>query len=140
MAGTIDQASELFADAVGALRIVGGDVRAAAQLLALLGWALPPGISDIGLTQMDLSALLDAIEALEDLRNGPDGSDAQIAAAVAELVLALRNTIESVDKLIAGFEASSEYLDATQIKSQFFVRLGDLLVIHLVGSAAMSLS
>ena len=135
MPGTIDRAGELLARAVRALEGVGGDVRAAGQLLALLGWSLPPGVADLGLTQLDVSALVAKIEALSELRSNENASDADLAAAVAELVLDLDHALQHLQTLPAVFHATPEYLNATHIKDEFFTRLGDLLVIHLVGSA-----
>jgi hypothetical protein len=136
MPGTIDQASELMADALRTLGAVSGDINAAAQLLALLGWDLPPGVADIGLAQLDVSALVTNIEALIALRSQEDASDAQIAAAVAEVVLALKNTLTDLQNFAASLNAEQDYLKATDIVDQFFPRLADLLVIGLVSSSA----
>jgi hypothetical protein len=135
MPGTIDQVSELVARALKALDKINGDVRAAGQLLALLGWALPPGINDIGLSQLDVASLGDKLEALAELRSHENTSDTEVAAAVADVVLALKNALQDIQGIAASFRATPEYLSATHIVDEFFPRLADLLAIYLVGSA-----
>src|SRR6516162_10186579 len=139
MTGTIDQASELMADALSVLATVSGDIKAAQQLLALLGWDLPPGVADIGLAQLDVSTLITNIEALIELRGQENASDAEIAAAVAQVVLALKNSLTDLQNFAASLNAEQDYLKATDIVDQFFPRLADVLVIQLVGSAAPAL-
>jgi hypothetical protein len=136
MTGTIDRAGELLSRAIQSLGAVSGNVRAAGQLLALLGWSLPPGIRDIGLSQLDVSTLIQKLEALTDVRSREDASDDEIAAAVAEVVLALAKTLRDFQNLPASLRATPEYLNATHILDEFFPRLADLLVIQLVGIAA----
>jgi hypothetical protein len=136
MPGTIDRTGELLSRAIQSLGAVSGDVRAAGQLLALLGWSLPPGINDIGLSQLDVSTLTQKLQALTDVRSRQDASDEEIAAAVAEVLLALTNTLRDLQNLAASLRATPEYLNATHIVDEFFPRLADLLVIQLVGIAA----
>src|ERR1700682_5038310 len=136
MPGTIDIAGELLSRAIQSLGAVSGDIRTAAQLLALLGWSLPPGINDIGLSQLDVSTLIKKLEALTDVRSRQDASDDEIAAAIAEVALALKNTLQDLQNLPASLRGTPEYLNATHIVDEFFPRLADLLVIQLVGIAA----
>src|SRR5262245_32755505 len=136
MPGSVDRASERFAGVLRALGRVSGDVQVARQLLALLGWALPPAADDIGLTAVDVSALAAKIDALTELRSHENTSDAEIAAAVAEVVLALEHALQHLESLPASFHATPQYLAATHILDEFFPRLLDLLVIQVVGSVA----
>ncbi|MGC9969948.1 MAG: DUF6603 domain-containing protein [Bryobacteraceae bacterium] len=136
MPGTVDRAGELLSRAVRPLGAVSGDIRAAGQLLALLGWSLPPGVNDIGLSLLDVSTLTAKLDALTDVRSRQDASDDEIAAAVAAVVLALKDTLQHLENLTASLQATPEYLSATHIVDEFFPRLADLLVIQLVGSAA----
>jgi hypothetical protein len=136
MPSTVDQSSALLAGVLTDLGKVSGDLRAAGQLLSLLGWTLPPGIADIGLSQLDISVLVTKIEALTDLRSRPDASDVEIAAALAEVGLALKDTFQDLQRIGAALQATPEYLSATHIADQFFPRLADLLFIQFVGSAS----
>ncbi|MFN8499163.1 MAG: DUF6603 domain-containing protein [Anaerolineae bacterium] len=136
MASTTDRASEQLAQIVRALGKAGGDVEMAGQLLALLGWDLPPGVNDIGLSQLDVSAVAVQLDALIELRSQPDTSDVALAAATAEVVAALANALDHLRDISASFQATPAYLQATDIVDQFFPRLADLLVIQAVGTTA----
>lgn len=135
-ATSIDRAGELFASVVRAVGAVGGDVRAAGQLLALLGWDLPPGVADIGLAHLDVAAVAARLDDLTELRSHEDASDLDVAVAVGEVIAALADALDELAGLAASFGATSDYLNATRIADEFFPRLADLLVIQLVGSAA----
>lgn len=135
MASTIDRAGEKLALAVRALGKLGDDVRAAGQLLALLGWQLPPGVDDIGLSQLDVSTVASRLDALVELRSREDATELELAAATAEVVAALAAALDHLRTIGASLQASPEYLSATGIVEQFFPRLADLLVIQLLGSA-----
>jgi hypothetical protein len=134
MTTSVERAGEHLARAFRALDRVRGDVQSARQLLALLGWDLPPGVDDIGLTLLDVTTLASKLDDLVEVRSREDASDLELATAVAEVILAVADTIDSTDQLIEALEASSDYLDATNIIDEFLPRLGDLLVIHLVGA------
>lgn len=136
MPSTIDRASEQLADVAGALGKVSGDARAAGQLLALLGWGLPPGVNDIGLSHLDVSTVADRLDDLTTLRSREDTSDLELAAAVGEVVVALADTFAHIEDIARSLQAAPNYLSATGIVDQFFPRLADLLVIHAIGSAA----
>ena len=134
--GSVERTSENFAGVVAALAQVSGDVEAARQLLALLGWSLPPGIDDIGLTELDLQTLLLRIDELAQLRSVEDSSDVELAAATAGVIGALAEALDGLENVANDLRATPDYLAATGIVDAFFPRLADLLVIMLVGSVA----
>ena len=134
MSSTIDRAAEHVGRGLAGLESVSGDVRAAKQLLALLGWDLPPGVTDIGLAQLDVSTVVTRLEDLTALRAEPTTSDVDVAVAVAEVVAALADTFSHVDSLVASFQATPQYLSATDIAGQFFGRLLDTVVIGAMGT------
>ena len=136
MASTINRASELLADAARSLGSVSGDVETARRLLALLGWDLPPGVDDIGFSQLKVSAVATRLDELAELRSRPDTSDLELAAAVGDLVVALADTFAHIEVIARSLHASPNYLSATGIVDKFFPRLADLLVIQAIGSAA----
>lgn len=74
MASSVDHAGERLAEVLAAFGEISGDVRAAGQLLALLGWDLPPGVDDIGLAGLDLSAVAARLDRLVELRSHEDTS------------------------------------------------------------------
>ena len=134
MASSIERASEHFGNALAALEQVGGNVRLAEQLIGLLGWELPPGVSDIGVTQLQVSELADRLDALGELRLQADPSELEVAAAVAEVVAALMDALEQVEQIAGGLQATPQYLQASGIEDELFRRVGDLLVIQMLGT------
>ena len=136
MASSIDRAGEKLATAVRALGKVSADAQAAGQLLALLGWELPPGVDDIGLSQLDVSNVAARLDALVELRSHEETSELELAAATAEVVAALADALDNLRRIGTSVQATPEYLSATGIVEQFFPRLADLLLIQLLGASA----
>jgi hypothetical protein len=136
MASTLDRATEELARAAAGLDGLSDDVRRAGQLLALLGWELPPGVADIGVARIDVADVVARLRDLTELRSSETTTDLEIAAALAELAVAVARALEHLEGVAAGFEATPEYLAATDIVDEFFPRLADFLLIQLVGAAA----
>lgn len=132
---TVDRAAGQLAEVLTSLDRVTGDVRVAAQLLALLGWDLPPGIDDIGLTRVDVSRLAARTQQLAALRRS-DASELELAAAAAEVIDGLVSTLASIEQLAGSFHATPAYLSATRIADEFGGRLADFLLVQAVGTAA----
>ena len=135
MASSLDRIAERIAGLLSTLGKVSSDARVARELLALLGWDVPPGVDDIGLTALDVTRLADRIDDLATLRSREDASDLEIAAAVAEVAVALADTFAHIDDLTRSLQAAPDYLSATHIVDEFFPRLADIVVIHTIGSA-----
>ena len=136
MASTIDRVTEYLGTATAALSDVSGSAQAAAQVLAMLGWAPPPGVDDIGLAQLDMSSLEARLDELIELRSHDTTSDADLALGIAAVVGAVANAYDGIDQLVGSFQATPEYLAATGIRDQFFDRIADMLTIHAIGSIA----
>ncbi len=136
MASTLDHATERLARTATLLDGVGDDVDAAAQLLAVLGWDVPPGVADLRLGGADVSAVIERVRELNRLRGEETPDELALATAFAELTLALADALDRFEALPGDLQATPEYLDATGIVDEFFPRLADMLVIQLVGSAS----
>jgi hypothetical protein len=136
VADTSKRATELLARVVRDLGAVSDDVVLARDLLALLGWTVPPGVADIGLTKLDVGTLVQRLDALADLRSQEDAAAADVALAVAGVADALLELFDHVRAVVGGFEATPEYLHATQIRDEFFPRLADIVLIQALGQAA----
>lgn len=134
MASSIDRASEHFGTALAALETVGGNVRVARQLIGLLGWDLPPGVADIGLTDLQVAELAARLDALGELRSQPDPPDVELAAAVAEVLSAAIDALDQIESIADGLQATPGYVEASGIKDELFRRLGDLLVVQMLGT------
>lgn len=134
MTSSVDRASEAIAQVLSGLQRLNGDARAVQQLLGMLGWEPPSGVDDIGLAGLDLSAVISRIDALTELRSLEETSDLELAAAVAELIVALADAYRHIEDVAASFQAPSDYLDRTGIADEFFVRLADVIAINALGS------
>jgi hypothetical protein len=135
MASTLDR---LAHDAGHILQFVGAIASAdegPKQLLNSLGWDLPPGVDDIGLAAVDFSALAQTVDRLETAIDTNAGTDV-VAERFAELLIELDHAFTHLRAVIAGFSAAGDYLDKTQIKSQFLTRLSDLMTAARIGETS----
>src|SRR5262245_5887794 len=114
------RAAELLGRVARGLGAVSDDVGIARDLLALLGWSLPPGIADICLTRLDVLVLAQRLDTLSDLRSQEDASCVDIAVAAAGVVDALIEFFEHARQVIGGLEATPDYLRVTHIVDDFF--------------------
>ncbi len=137
MATTLEAATEQLARALILVDDLLSDPRGGPRrLLGLLGWDLPPGVDDIGLAALDLSSVIDRITTLDAILAEGTATDIQVTAAYAGVLTAVATALTNLGNLAAGFSASSDYLQATDIQNQFFPRLLDLGIIG--GTTAIS--
>src|SRR6266545_1016267 len=137
MATTLEAATEQLARALILVDDLLSDPRRGPRrLLGLLGWDLPPGVDDIGLAALDLSSVIDRITTLDAILAEGTATDIQVTAAYAGVLTAVATALTNLGNLAAGFSASSDYLQATDIQNQFFPRLLDLGIIG--GTTAIS--
>src|SRR5262245_1979133 len=127
MASTIERTVEQFGGALAAIGSVGKSTKAARQLLALLGWDLPPGATEIGLAGLDVALVASRLDDLSTLRSQPNVSDADLAIAIAAVVDVMAAPVNAV-------QATPDCLTKTRIREEFFDRLAGMLVIHALGS------
>lgn len=135
MPSTLDRLAQ---DVGGLLQVVGqitGVKGGPRQLLAALGWDLPPGVVDIGLAAVDFSTLQQRLEALQQAIDS-EADDTDIALAFAAVLSELEQAFTHLRGVINGLSAAGDYLDKTQIKDQFLGRLHDLVVASRVGAAS----
>lgn len=102
-----------------------------AELLALLGWAPPPGAADIGLAALDFTSLISAVENL-DLAVTVGTSGVELDAAYAQVAVALADFLQGIDAIVSGFTAAGDYLAKTNITAEFVTRLLDFAAIRAV--------
>src|SRR5437763_978432 len=118
---TLDRAAEQLARALAML-----DDYVASEtspLLSLLGWEPPPGVADIGLAAIDLSALAGSLRTLEQVK--VSGTDIQVTAAFADVVEGVADGLAQLRRVASTFTAPADYLTKTDIVNQFFPRLLD---------------
>ena len=103
-------------------------------LLAMLGWSLPAGTTDIGLAALDLSDLATQVLSFDaSVSAGSGGASGDLQ--YAKILEALGQALSAVESLSGGFSAPADYLSATQLESQFLPRLFDFLVSTTLASA-----
>ena len=126
MASTLDriahEAGQLLKFVAAALAEDGGP----RTFIGALGWELPPGVDDLGLAALDLTAVVRKFEALEEAQS-TNADDAVVAAKFADLLDEVIRTVSALRATVAGFSATGDYLDKTRIKSEFLPRLSSLM-------------
>jgi hypothetical protein len=131
MPSSVDLAIQRLGSALSDIGSTLSRPRGPKELLALLGWDLPPGADDIGLAALDFTALITAAEAL-DAAISSGASDTDIETAFVQVGVTLVEFIQGVDAVVNGFSAAGDYLAKTDIVDQFVPRLLDFIVIRAV--------
>jgi hypothetical protein len=92
-------------------------------------------VQDVGLSALDITTLVQKLESLDSaINSGAD--DAAIAADFAEVFLEIQNALVHLRGIVAGLSAAGDYLDKTQIKSEFLGRLSSLLIVSRISAAS----
>lgn len=101
-------------------------------LLNALGWELPPGIQDIGLTRLDVSELIEKVTNLHAAFHFEAGNSGASAGLSADLLITVQDFLRSLNTFAKGLGsiASGDYLTRTRIREEFAGRLLDLLLIR----------
>jgi hypothetical protein len=98
-----------------------------------LGWALPPGLDDIGLAALDFSEFLEKLRVVVESTEAELGDELVMAPRIAELGIATAAMAERIDELADSLPAVlggfGDYVDRTQIHKELPRRLLDLLLI-----------
>lgn len=135
MATTIDRIAHDVGQLLKVVGAITGADQGPQQLLATLGWDLPPGVADIGLASVDFSSLVQSLDRLQEALS-TDASNAVVAERFADLLVNLEQAFTHLRAVIAGLRATGDYLDQTHIKSEFLPRLTDLLTASRIGAAS----
>jgi hypothetical protein len=137
MADSVQLAATALGRAIGPFEPALRSAASAAAVLRVLGWDPPPGISDIGLTAIDIGSLLGKLDAVLDARAnaGVDENGAQIDINVtlyAELVAALAKFLDDLRALATSLPGAlpGNYIAKTEIDKQLLPRLTSTLVMQ----------
>jgi hypothetical protein len=136
MPSSLDQAFHKVASGLGSVATVLGRPNGPRELLTLLGWDLPPGVNDIGLSAINLTDLLNKVEQL-DLAISVGTSGLELDADYASVAVALGSFLQGIDAIVNGFAATPDYLAKTNIVAQFVPRLLDFVVVEALQSNSM---
>lgn len=127
---TLTTALGRVVESLGTLAQVGSSAKG---LVNALGWALPPGVDDIGLAALDLTGFLEKLRAVTEATQSEREDELLMARRITELGVATAAMVEAIDELadslpvvLGGF---GDYIDRTQIHEQLPRRLLDLLLI-----------
>jgi hypothetical protein len=135
MASTLDRIAHDVGELLRFLGAIAGAPEGPRQLLDTLGWELPPGVTDIGLAQLDFSSLVQSVDRLQEALSS-NASEAVIAERFAELLVRLEQAFAQFRAVIAGLSATDDYLEQTQIKSEFLPRLTQLLATSRIAATS----
>src|SRR5262245_24147582 len=135
MASTIDRIAHDVANLLKVVGAVTGAPDGPRELLDTLGWDLPPGVTDIGLAQLDFAALAQSLDRLQEASSS-NASNAVVAERFAELLVKLEQALAHFRAVIAGLSAAGDYLGRTQIKSELLPRLSDLLTASRIAAGS----
>ena len=129
--GSLDVLGRELAKAVAPLESLLSSPEEARALLNVLGWDLPPGVDDIGLS-IDVGAVIDQLQVIE--RSTPDErkEPAVMAARYGELLAKVARLVADIRAAAAALSnaLSADYLNATRIHEQLAPRLLDYLIIR----------
>ncbi|HEY2284832.1 MAG TPA: DUF6603 domain-containing protein [Streptosporangiaceae bacterium] len=103
----------------------------ARMLVNALGWDLPPGVADIGLS-VDVGAVIDQLLVIDGSTPDERKDAAVMAVRYAELLAKVAGLVADIRTVAAGLSQalSAGYLSATRIHEQFALRLLDYLIIR----------
>ena len=136
MPTTLDTLSRALSRSVSQVNsVVVGD-NGPRNLLAGLGWDMPPGVDDLGLASLDLGSLLDALDEV-DVAVAAGTTGLQLDAKYANLLVAVASTFTAFDSVANGIAAVPDYLAKTNIKAELAGRLLDYLVVESIASRSM---
>jgi Family of unknown function (DUF6603) len=138
MPSSLDQAISRIGSVLSDIAVVLDRPDGPGDFLALLGWDLPPGAADIGLSAIDLGPLVTAVGQLQvKIDIGTTGLD--LDAAYAQVGVALADFLQGIDAVANGFSAAGNYLTATDIVNQFVPRLLDYCIVSALQTDLMIL-
>jgi hypothetical protein len=135
MATTIDRIAHDVGHLLKVIGAITGTPEGPRQLLAALGWDLPPGVEDIGLASVDLNSVVQSLERFQQALDSNAGTEV-VAARGAELLVELNRAFTHLRAVIAGLNAADDYLTQTGIKSELLPRLTDLFAASRIGAAS----
>lgn len=102
-----------------------------------LGWLLPDDVEDLGLTGLNISGVIDAVEQINDASAEQRNDTAVMAQFYLELTeqvyIAMNNLVDAVER-IEDSGVSAPYLATTGISERFFSRLVSFLLVEYLKS------
>jgi hypothetical protein len=133
---TIDVLVTELARAIAPLRGALSSPEEARLLLNALGWDLPGGVSDIGLSALDVKPVTDKLSKIERSTPEEQQNNGVMLERYSDLLSALIALVQNVRKTMNALSAlpalSQDYLSKTHIDTKLFTRLFDYLIIEYI--------
>lgn len=133
MATTIHALTEQIGKAVERLHGLTQLASGSKGIVNALGWALPPGLDDIGVSALDFGELLEKLRAVVESTESELENELVMAPRIAELGVATAAMADRIDELAEALPAAlsgfGDYVDRTSIHKELPRRLLDLLLI-----------
>lgn len=141
MANTLYTLTTELGSLMSALKTLLQGVDQTKALLNSLGWELPPGVDDLGLTGLDLAAFLTALDAVVNSTEAELDDELLMAERIAALASAVGALVDDLRRLADGLAAKlagqGDYVSRTQIHIELPRRILDLLVINYLSAKSL---
>jgi hypothetical protein len=138
VSSTLDLATGVLARALGLLERYLQAGTGPKELAAALGWALPLGVDDIGISALDVSGVVDKLGSVNIAIAGNAGS-IEIDTQYADLLGEVAKFLSQIDGFGATLSAPADFLAKTNIAAEFLPRLIDFLTMQLLVQYAPTL-
>lgn len=130
MVNTLDFLSEEITKLLLPLRNGFSSPAQAEALLQVLGWRLPPGVQDIGLTGIDVQPLVDKLKIVLNSTPDEENDTMLMANRYANLLAAVKTLINNISSTMQALShLPQDYRDKTKIHERLLTRLLDFLII-----------
>lgn len=133
MPTTIHTLTEQIGKAVATLHSLSQLASGSKGIVNALGWALPPGLDDIGISALDFSEFLEKLRVVAESAQSELEDELVMAPRIGELGIATATMAARIDALAAALPAAlggfGDYVDRTSIHKELPRRLLDLLLI-----------
>ncbi len=141
MSNTLHTLTTELGDSLSALQTLLQGTEQAGAMLNALGWELPPGVDDIGLTSLDLTDLIAKLRTVLSSSETDRANELLMAQRIAALALAMKTTLESVQRFADGLPAKlaqqGDYVSRTKIHIELPRRILDLLLINYLSHRSL---
>ncbi|MEO5978771.1 MAG: DUF6603 domain-containing protein [Chryseolinea sp.] len=106
----------------------------------LLGWDLPPGLSDVGLAALDVENFITKLEAVINAPEDVWENEVAMISRIKELAIEINNIVQEIhtlaDQLPTKLVGFPDYVNRTNIHKELPRRLFDFLVINYVAKVS----
>lgn len=138
MANTINILTAEIGKLLSLLKKMLEDSRRAKAMVNALGWELPPGAEDIGLTSIDLTEFLEKLRIVLESSEEEWEDETLIAARITALAIAMGNLVEEINHLAQELPAQlaeyGDYISRTSIHQELPRRILDLLIVSYLAN------